>query len=112
MPFTRVPRWGLARVHGRSMQPTLGDGDRLLLDYRRAPRAGDIAVVRLPGGVLAVKRLETLAGDGWWVSRDNPREGVDSWTLGAPAEEVRAVAVVRLWPRPRRLKRAHTPVTE
>lgn len=94
------------------MLPTLIDGDRLLLDYRRLPKAGDVAVVRLPGGVLAVKRLEALASDGWWVSRDNPHEGVDSWTLGAPADEVCAIAVVRLWPRPRWLKGVHTPVTQ
>ena len=98
----RQPRWGLARVHGRSMQPTLRDGDRLLLDHRRTPKTGDVAVVRLPDGVLAVKRLE-MYDDGWWVSRDNPDEGVDSWTLGAPVDAVLAVAVVRLWPRSRRL---------
>jgi len=102
------PRWGLARVHGRSMQPTLYDGDRLLLDHRRTPAPGDVAVVRLPDGVLAVKRLEMLADDGWWVTRDNPDEGVDSWTLGAPVREVVAVAVVRVWPRPRRLGRPST----
>jgi len=86
------------------MLPTLVEGDRLLLDRRRAPRVGDIAVVRLPDGILAVKRLETHAEDGWWVSRDNPHEGVDSWTLGAPVDQVVAVAVVRLWPRPGRLR--------
>jgi phage repressor protein C with HTH and peptisase S24 domain len=84
------------------MQPTLRDGDRLLLDHRRTPKTGDVAVVRLPDGVLAVKRLE-MYDDGWWVSRDNPDEGVDSWTLGAPVDAVLAVAVVRLWPRSRRL---------
>jgi len=84
------------------MQPTLRDGDRLLLDHRRTPRVGDVAVVRLPGGVLAIKRLETY-DDGWWVSRDNPHEGVDSWTIGAPVDAVIAIAVVRLWPRSRRL---------
>ena len=52
----------------------------------------------------AVKRLETYDG-GWWVGRDNPDEGVDSWTLGAAAEAVLAVAVLRVWPRPGRLRR-------
>jgi Peptidase S24-like. len=41
-------RWGLVRVTGRSMLPTLRDGDLLVIDRRRAPRAGDMAVVRLP----------------------------------------------------------------
>ena len=98
-------RFGLAVVRGRSMQPTLRDGDRLLVVYGGTPAAGRIAVVRLPDGVVAVKRLDLFADDGWWVSRDNPREGVDSWSAGRAVEEVLAVALVRLWPRPRRLAR-------
>ncbi len=103
--MARQPRWGLARVHGRSMLPTLREGDRVLLDHRRTPRTGEVAVVRLPDGVLAIKRLERYDEQGWWVSRDNPDEGVDSWTLGAPVERVLAVAIARVWPRPRTLKR-------
>ena len=95
-----APRWGFARVHGRSMLPTLRDGDRLLLDYRRPPAPGLLAVVELPDGTAAVKRLDHLAGDGWWVSRDNPAEGVDSWTLGAAVTRVTAIVVARVWPRP------------
>jgi phage repressor protein C with HTH and peptisase S24 domain len=94
------PRWGLARVHGRSMLPTLHDGDRLLLDHRAVPTPGRVAVVVLPDGTIAVKRLEHLADDGWWVTRDNPAEGVDSWTLGAPVTDVLAIVRARVWPRP------------
>ena len=47
-------RWGMAVVRGRSMRPTLADGDRLLADYRGESRPGRVAVVRLPGGVVAV----------------------------------------------------------
>ena len=32
--------WGLAVVRGRSMQPTLYDGDRLLVRHGAAPREG------------------------------------------------------------------------
>ncbi|HET8604126.1 MAG TPA: S24 family peptidase [Marmoricola sp.] len=94
-------RIGIAIVRGRSMLPTLRDGDRLLVRYDAAPAAGRLAVVRLPDGIIAVKRLDLLDEHGWWVSRDNPREGVDSWTLGRPVDAVLAVAVCRLWPRPR-----------
>ncbi len=96
-------RIGIAVVRGRSMLPTLREGDRLLVAYGVTPAAGRIAVVRLPDGVVAVKRLDVLGDDGWWVSRDNPREGVDSWTSGRPVDAVLAVALGRLWPRPRRL---------
>jgi phage repressor protein C with HTH and peptisase S24 domain len=94
--------WGLAVVHGRSMQPTLYDGDRLLVRHAATPRAGDLVVVRLPDGVVAVKRATFRRDDGWWVERDNPREGVDSWRVGAiPDVDVLAVVRARVWP-PRR----------
>jgi phage repressor protein C with HTH and peptisase S24 domain len=92
-------RLGLAVVRGRSMQPTLRDGDRLLVRHGAVPRLGDLAVVRLPEGVLAVKRVTRREPGGWWVERDNPREGVDSWTVGAiPDPDVVAVVLLRVWP--------------
>ncbi len=100
-------RWGVVVVRGRSMLPTLRDGDRLLVRYAGRRRPGRIALVRLPDGVVAVKRLGHRQPDGsWWVERDNPREGVDSWAVGAvPERDVWAVAALRLWPRPARLSR-------
>lgn len=99
-------RIGLAVVRGRSMLPTLREGDRLLVVYGGTPAAGRIAVVRLPDGVVAVKRLDVLADDGWWVSRDNPREGADSWSAGRAVDEVIGIAALRLWPRPALLRRS------
>jgi signal peptidase I len=92
--------WGVAVVRGRSMQPTLHDGDRLLVQHGGSPRVGDLVVVRLPDGVVAVKRATRAEpGGAWWVERDNPREGVDSWVVGAvPAGDVLAVVRARLWP--------------
>ena len=92
-------RWGLGVVRGRSMLPTLRDGDRLLLRHGVAPRPGRLAVVRLPDRTIAVKRVARREAKGWWVERDNPREGVDSWQVGAiPDVDVIAVVVARLWP--------------
>lgn len=98
-------RWGVVVVRGRSMLPTLRDGDRLLVRYAARRRPGRVALVRLPDGVVAVKRLAHREPDGsWWVERDNPREGVDSWAVGAvPPADVWAVAALRLWPRPGRV---------
>jgi hypothetical protein len=94
------------------MEPTLHDGDRLLIRYAATPTAGRVAVVRLPPEAdgtsrpVAVKRLSRPVDDGWWVERDNPSEGVDSWLLGAiPGTDVVAVVVARLWPRPSLLRR-------
>jgi len=99
-----VPRFGIARVHGRSMLPTLRDGDRLLVRYDAVPGVGRVLVVRFPDGTIAVKRATVRDGDGWWVERDNPREGTDSATVGTiPDADVLAVAVARVWPRPGRL---------
>jgi phage repressor protein C with HTH and peptisase S24 domain len=100
----RGTRLGMAVVRGRSMLPTLRDGDRLLVVHGVSPRTGRLAVVRLPDGVLAVKRVTRREPGGWWVERDNPAEGVDSWTVGAvPDTDVVARVLARLWPRPRRM---------
>jgi hypothetical protein len=85
------------------MEPTLRDGDRIVLLHDAPPRLGGLAVVRLPDGVVAVKRVARREPGGWWVERDNPAEGVDSWTVGAvPATDVVARVLCRL---PRRLRR-------
>lgn len=102
----RMLRWSLVRVCGRSMAPALAEGDVLLV--RRGPagaRAGRIAVLQLPGDrPLAVKRLAERRDGGWWVERDNPAEGVDSWLVGAlPDRDLRGMVLARVWPRPRRL---------
>jgi len=94
-----MSRWGMAVVRGRSMEPTLRDGDRLLVRHGATPRVGALAVVRLPRRPVAVKRVIRRERGGWWVERDNPREGVDSWLVGTvPDRDVVAVVVCRVWP--------------
>ncbi len=103
-------RPGLVRVRGRSMEPTLLDGDLLLVLWDALPRVGAMAIVDLPPDgdgrprPQAVKRLtgrDPADEDRWWVERDNPREGVDSWLVGSLAPDaVRARVLTRL---PRRL---------
>ena len=57
------------RVQGHSMEPTLRDGERLLVDkltYRfREPRRGEVVVFRVPGDPSRrfIKRLIGLPGD-------------------------------------------------
>jgi hypothetical protein len=94
------------------MEPGLREGDRLLVAYGVRVRPGRRVLVRFPDGTLAVKRAaerrRTRTGDpGWWVVSDNAGEGVDSRHRGVlPAEAVRAVVLVRVWPPgPRRRRR-------
>ena len=110
MPSASLPAMALVGVQGRSMLPTLREGDVLLVRagrrVRRRVRAGQIVVVRLsPDRPVAVKRLSVRDGDGWWVERDNPAEGVDSWQLGRPVPDadLLGVALCRVWPPPFRL---------
>ncbi len=101
------PQFGLAIVRGRSMEPTLREGDRLLVAYGVRPRPGQLVVVRLPDRPVAVKRATRLTHEGWWVERDNPLEGVDSALVGAiPEVDVLACVLMRVWPWRRRRRRA------
>jgi phage repressor protein C with HTH and peptisase S24 domain len=91
------------------MTPTLADGERLLVSYRRPVRPGDLVVARLPDGTVAVKRAaeRRTTRDGapaWWLLSDNPDQGVDSRHRGPVADaDVIAVTVARVWPHPRLL---------
>ncbi len=86
------------------MLPTLAPGDRLVVHWGARPWPGRLIVVRLPGCALAVKRAWRRQPDGWWVERDNPREGVDSWLVGAvPDHDVLGVVRLRYWPVRRRV---------
>jgi signal peptidase I len=98
--------WRVLRVRGRSMLPTLPDGSLVLLSGAATPRPGDVVVVSLPDGRPdAIKRAVRREAGGWWVERDNPREGVDSWNVGAiSADDVHGVVRLRLWPWPSRLR--------
>ena len=100
---------GIATVRGRSMEPTLRGGDRLLFLRGLAPRPGRLALVRLPRDAdgaprpLAIKRITgTDPADPalLWVEADNQGAPgvVDSWTLGhgLPREDVDALATLRI----------------
>jgi phage repressor protein C with HTH and peptisase S24 domain len=98
--------FGVVRVRGRSMEPTLRDGALLLVRWGAPAPApiGRVVVVRLPDRPLSVKRLVSLQDGGWWVERDNPAEGADSWLVGAiPPPDQAGVVVARLTPFPRRI---------
>ena len=69
-----MARYGLAIVRGRSMLPTLHDGDRLLVRYGAVPRPGDLVLVRLPADDSGARVP--------WRSSE-PREGAVGMVGGA-----------------------------
>jgi hypothetical protein len=99
------------------MRPLLAPGDRLLVRYAGSVRPGSVVLARFADGTLAVKRATerraTRTGArAWWLLSDNPAAGVDSRHRGPVADpDVLAVALVRLWPRPRLLRRPRRPRT-
>jgi hypothetical protein len=101
---------GLVTVRGRSMEPTLHTGDRMVVLRGAPPRLGRLAIVRLPpddSGMprpLAIKRVtrrDPADPRRYWVESDNQSApGVaDSWTHGIGSlarEQIRAVVLFRL----------------
>jgi nickel-type superoxide dismutase maturation protease len=102
--------WLLARVEGASMSPTLTDRDivvcRRVTGRDVAP--GAVVVLERPDrpGLLVVKRASHRdERGGWWVEGDDGAHSHDSWVFGpVPDAAVRAMVMVRLWPRPRRVR--------
>ncbi|NGN92123.1 peptidase S24 [Nocardioides sp. KC13] len=107
-----VVPFGTALVRGPSMEPSLRDGDRLLVAYGRTPVEGSVLVARFPDGAIVVKRAAdrrtTYSGrPAWWLLSDNPDapNAMDSRHRGPVADaDVIGVVVARLWPRPRLLR--------
>jgi hypothetical protein len=93
------------------MAPTLVDGDVLVVAWGMPVRPGRLALVRLPDGApdstagprgLAVKRVtgrDPADPRKWWVERDNPREGTDSWLVGGILDADVPAAVLGRLPR-------------
>ena len=77
IPRSILPQWAqpadliCIRTAGDSMEPTLSDGDFLLLDRSQIdPQGGQVFVIYTDDGLL-VKRLRE-DGDGWELTSDNP----------------------------------------
>ena len=101
---------GVVVVKGRSMEPTLHTGDRMVVLRGAPPRLGHLAIVRLPDDdsgnprPLAIKRVtmrDPTDRRRYWVESDNQSAiGVaDSWTHGIGSlarEQIRAVVLFRI----------------
>ena len=98
----RLP-WYPVLVQGPSMAPTLRHGDALLIRRGGRVRPGDVVVGRFRTGPdhPVVKRAVRREGTGWWLVGDNTFVTSDSRAYGVA--DVDGRAVLRYWPRPRRL---------
>lgn len=97
-------------VQGPSMDPTLKDGDRVIVEVwslaRRPPEIGDVVLLEGPGGVPLVKRVAVPPRDvpqgrepSIWVLGDNASESSDSRDFGLiPVRRVRGRVIWRYWP--------------
>jgi nickel-type superoxide dismutase maturation protease len=72
-------------VAGRSMEPTLLAGDRLLVGHFGRPGIGDVVALRDPNDPrrVMVKRISGLHGDQLYVTGDNPEASIDSRVFGS-----------------------------
>jgi signal peptidase I len=77
-------------VSGHSMEPTLADGDRVVVRGGVAPERFDVVVLRFDdGGPAVVKRVVALAGDHVRIEPEDPVPGV--WVRVGGAGEWRRV---------------------
>lgn len=86
-----------ARVHGRSMEPTLFDGDFVAVRVPDdgEPHVGQIVVARA-GGREVVKRVAAIEPEGIRLRGDNRKHSTDPDLV--PREAIRGVVIVRYWP--------------
>jgi nickel-type superoxide dismutase maturation protease len=94
--------WALTRprrveVHGRSMEPTLADGDRLIVVRSQQPRPGSIVAVRDPRQPdrLLVKRVVSERCGLVDVRGDQPEHSTDSRSFGPVARSAVVGRVLR-----------------
>lgn len=77
---------GTVAVEGRSMLPTYGPGDWLLVRWGARPRVGGVVLARRGDGARVIKRVSRREEHGWWLEGDNPEESIDSRNLGPFAD--------------------------
>lgn len=77
--------FGIVKVSGNSMLPTLKPGQYCLVSplpyYFSKPKPGDIIVAALPNKEV-IKRIKTANTEGYFIVGDNENESTDSRNFG------------------------------
>ncbi len=71
----------LFKVKGKSMEPTLKEGDYVLLRLTRRVKNGDLVVFN-HGNKEMIKRVSKVEGSKLWVIGDNKSHSTDSRYFG------------------------------
>ena len=71
-------------VTGRSMEPTLGDGDQVFVRTCTTASVGDIVLCRHPyrADIELIKRVRSISDVGLMLFGDNPAFSTDSSSFG------------------------------
>lgn len=96
-----LTNFGVTTVGGRSMNPTLADGDLLLVSFTATPKDGDMIILDTSdmegwnnSSTQIVKRYYAeYSTDGYYVLGDNPDHSYDSRHFGE-IDKDRLVGVV------------------
>ena len=91
-------------VSQRSMEPTLNEGDLLLVSVIHykffKPKAGDVVVLVSPEGKLVVKRIEKINEGKIFVVGDNQMESLDSRVWGyIDQKKIVGKVILKLYPK-------------
>ena len=96
---TDGPGFMTVQVKGHSMEPTIIDGETIVIDTRVTEFDGSSIYVVRVGKHLLVKRLTLSMAGGIWVRSDNPNHGLDDREFGtAEAESIHFVGRM-VWPK-------------
>ncbi len=69
-------------VSGSSMEPTLKEGDLILLRKPKEIQTGDVIVFKHQNNDLYIKRVSKIENNEYYVLGDNPTKSTDSRKFG------------------------------
>ncbi|MFI5412762.1 MAG: nickel-type superoxide dismutase maturation protease [Candidatus Micrarchaeales archaeon] len=76
--------FAIFKIADNSMEPTLHEGDYVIVNKRATARKGDIVVSKHPmKNIFIIKRVKKVGEDSVFLNGDNVEESIDSRHFGA-----------------------------